>query len=89
MQLEAFYLEALLYCTFYAFPKELMATLGLKEMGKFLWEGNLKNGLDTLPLSLTKDICSRFFYKRLSVSDTFKRIYFGLGYDFGRREFRI
>ena len=66
-----------------------MTTLALKEMGKFLWEGNLKSGMDSLPLSLQRiSVKQHFFYKRLSISNTFKRIYFGLGYDFGRRESR-
>ena len=48
-----------------------MATLGLKEMGKFLWEkgvpcwlsqfskkksGTMKSGLDAMPLSLLDDL---------------------------------
>ena len=37
-----------------------MATLGLKEMGKFFWEGRekgiMKSGLDAMPLFLLDDL---------------------------------
>ena len=61
---------------FLHFPKELI-------YGYLRFEGNGK-----IPLG-RQSVKQPFFLQRLSVSDTFKNIYFGLGYDFGRREFRI
>ena len=75
---------------FLHFPKKthlwLLATLGLNEMGKFLYEGNLKSGLDNLPLFLQRISVKLPFF--LQKAKRFRH-YFGLGYDFGRREFRI